>query len=81
MWCSVTILSLAGCNWRDDFRERAQPQMLGQTPKPTFNPDSRYYVGDAIAFPQDPAELVDMSNVDGLSEIPPLPDRATVLTH
>ena len=75
----LPTLLLVGCSWRDDFRQRVQPQALGEKPKPTFNQDSLYYVGDEVAYPEDPAELVDMDQVDGLSEIPPLPENATIL--
>lgn len=71
--CMLSLCCLSGCLWRDDFRERAQPQLLEQGPRPTLNPDSVDYTGDPIH--QDPdIPCPDLPNIDGLSEIPEVPE-------
>lgn len=75
MLSTFVLLGNQGCRWNDDFRDRAQPQLLEQQPRPTLNPDSNDYVEDDT----NPEAMVDkttpLPDVDGLSEIPELPDH------
>lgn len=73
----ILALALSSCKWRDDFRERVQPQ-YGELPaEPTLNEDSDQFVGDKTA-----RELRgehqplgdDVPEIDDRKEIPELPD-------
>lgn len=72
------LFSLLGCKWRDDFRERVQPQYAELPAKPTLNPDSDQYVGDKEAHriqgEYNPSEHP-VPEIDDRSDIPPLPEH------
>jgi hypothetical protein len=64
----------AGCLWRDDFRDRLQPQPLEQPLRPTLNPESLDYVGDPIMEEICEDRMMQLPAIDSLSTIPELPD-------
>lgn len=70
----LSLLCLEGCKWRDDFRDRAQPQLLEQAPRPTLNPDSIDYMGNPILEEEITEKCTELPSIDGLSEIPEVPE-------
>ncbi len=88
----LTLFVVSGCRWRDDFRERQQPQYLELPPEPTLNVDSPEYVGvhrktaaekeAALKDPEaDPTTAeMPLPGIDNLSKIPALPDHPAGVT-
>jgi len=75
LFCTL-ILSLVttlGCRWRDDFRDRQQPQLLEQPLRPTLNPDSKDYAGDDTNVEHDMTVGVPLPEIDKLTTIPESP--------
>ena len=70
----LSFLYLEGCKWRDDFRDRAQPQLLEQGPRPTLNPDSIDYTGNPIKEEARIEKETELPCIDGLSDIPEVPE-------
>lgn len=71
MLSTLVLVTLAGCKWQDDFRDRQQPQILEQPRRPTLNVDSVDYVGDPLNEDED--EEMDntrLPSIDGLNAIP-----------
>lgn len=69
---------LSACKWRDDFRDRVQPQYSEVQAKPTLNRDSSQYVGDKTARqlrnePVNPDS--ELPEIDERHQIPELPDQ------
>jgi hypothetical protein len=73
-FCMLSLVCLSGCLWRDDFRDRAQPQLLVQDPRPTLNPDSIDYRGDPLHQDPEIERCTELPDIDGLSEIPEVPE-------
>lgn len=72
---AVILVSLiTGCKWRDDFRERQQPQYLEQSDRPTLNRDSLDYKGDDTHKAQEDEKATALPSIDGLSPIPEVPE-------
>lgn len=69
-----TLTLSAGCLWRDDFRDRLQPQPLEPGPRPTLNPESLDYAGDPILEQIIEEKTMLLPAIDGLSTIPELPE-------
>jgi hypothetical protein len=88
----LTSFVVSGCRWRDDFRERQQPQYLELQPEPTLNVDSPEYVGvhrktaaerEAALKDQEAdstAERRSLPSIDNLSKIPALPEHPAGVT-
>jgi hypothetical protein len=72
---AILVMGTAGCRWRDDFRDRQQPQMLELPIRATLNPDSRDYVGDDTKDAQEAGRRTRLRNIDELSEIPESPEH------
>jgi len=72
---SVSLLACQGCKWRDDFRQREQPQYFEATIKPTLNQDSLDYIGNDTNWQEQVEESTPMPDIDDLSPIPPVPDE------
>lgn len=72
---ALSLFIITGCRWNDDFRERRQPQMLEPTAKPTFNPNSEYYVGDRLARPEQFYPEPYMPNIDSRYPRPYVPEH------
>lgn len=67
------VTLLAGCLWSDDFRDRV-PTQLERPLRPTLNPDSVDYAGDPIFEEMLEDRLIQLPDIDCLSEIPEPPD-------
>lgn len=68
------LLVMTACKWRDDFRDRQQPNyMEPQTSRPTLNRDSIDYQEED----SDSQEKADLPAIDELSQIPELPQYPT----
>ncbi len=72
---SVSAISLAvqGCMWRDDFRDRIQPQYFDQPIRPTLNKESLDYIGDDTNKTTHDEQVTPMPEIDGRAKIPALP--------
>lgn len=70
---AILLVCLGGCKWRDDFRDRAQPQMLEQPERPTLNVDSTDYTGNPIKE-EERVQRAPLPAIDDLSVIPEVPD-------
>lgn len=72
------LVTLQGCKWVDDFRERERPQYLELPPRATLNPDAKDYKGDDTHCDEDDAEMAaerDLPYIDEVSPIPEVPDH------
>lgn len=67
---TLVLVSLTGCKWQDDFRNRQQPQILEQPRRPTLNIDSVDYEGDPLTEQTEIEENTPLPCIDGLHEIP-----------
>lgn len=74
MIISLTVLGLSGCKWQDDFRERAQPQLMEPPPRPTLNSDSIDYEGNPIQEEEYIEKEMPLPAIDNLSKIPEVPE-------
>lgn len=72
--CLISLGLLFGCKWQDDFRDRAQPQLLEAAPRPTLNPDSDDYRGNPIWEEEAIQREADLPCIDGVSPIPEVPE-------
>ena len=70
----LLVVALPGCKWRDDFRDRRQPQYFEQEPKPTLNPDSVDYEGNDIDTVEQEEKAMKLPAIDGRSKIPEVPE-------
>ena len=70
----IFLICLGGCKWRDDFRDRAQPQMLTQPERGTLNIDSTDYTTNPI-LEEEEIQETPIRCIDGLSTIPPVPEH------
>lgn len=73
--CIILLICLGGCKWRDDFRDRSQPQLLEPAPRPTLNPDSTDYNGNPIEEEERVEKETSLPAIDNLSTIPEVPDH------
>lgn len=71
---SLILGPVQGCKWHDDFRDRQQPQILENNPRPTLNPDSKDYLGDDTHIMEDIDKNTPMPDIDALSPIPEVPE-------
>ncbi|MGE3320461.1 MAG: hypothetical protein AB7I18_14320 [Candidatus Berkiella sp.] len=67
---TLIMVSLSGCKWQDDFRNRQQPQILEQPRRPTLNIDSVDYEGDPLTEQTFDENNSCLPSIDGLNEIP-----------
>lgn len=74
LMATLLLLTLQGCKWRDDFRERQQPQYFEPTGRPTLNHDSIDYVGDDTHLEEDVEKSTPLPSIDRLSPIPEVPE-------
>lgn len=70
----LTAVFLAGCLWRDDFRDRMQPQPLEQPLRGTLNPESLDYAGDPIWEQDCEEKMIQLPDIDCLTNIPEPPE-------
>jgi len=70
MLSTLILVSIAGCKWQDDFRNRQQPQILEQPRRPTLNVDSVDYEGDPLTEQTFDENNSNLPSIDGLNEIP-----------
>lgn len=70
MLSTLIFVSIAGCKWQDDFRNRQQPQILEQPRRPTLNVDSVDYEGDPLTEQTFDENNSNLPSIDGLNEIP-----------
>lgn len=71
--CVILLIGISGCKWRDDFRDRAQPQMLEQPERPTLNVDSTDYTTNPIKE-EEKVQRAPLPYIDDLSIIPEVPE-------
>lgn len=69
----ILLVSVGGCKWRDDFRDREQPQMLVQPERATLNMDSTDYTTNPI-WEEEVIQQAPLPAIDNLSIIPEVPE-------
>lgn len=69
---TILLICMQGCKWRDDFRDRAQPQILEQPERATLNIDSTDYTTKPICA--EDIQKTPLPDIDNLSIIPEVPE-------
>lgn len=70
----ILLVCVQGCKWRDDFRDRAQPQMLEQSERATLNIDSTDYMTNPTCEEKE-IQQTPLPDIDNLSIIPEVPEH------